>query len=129
MLAKLAALAVMFGAAAMSVPIIAQQAAHNTFSSPHVIAGAVLAMDHQRGANHKDSPPRSHNHERPIIINIFPNMAAPPEESRPRPLDFPAGTGPHRLQSPGERGPSRQPQFSPRLRPPNGKTDGKIYPA
>src|SRR5215469_15782619 len=78
-----------------------------------------------RGANAHGSAPS-------ITIDVFPNLSAPGNEPQPQSPSRPGAPIPApTIRAPAEHSPATPspPKFSPRLQPPNGKTDGKIYPA
>ena len=67
-----------------------------------------------------------------ITIDVFPNFSAPGNEPQPLSPSPPGAPIPAQtIHAPAEHSPATPspPKFSPRLQPPNGKTDGKIYPA
>lgn len=82
-----------------------------------------VALDqngHHPRLRHESAPQPSS-----IMMNVFPNMKSPQDGAQlPANPQVPSG-------APAPAAPKRRPppQFSPHLKPPNGKTDGKIYPA
>jgi hypothetical protein len=129
MRAKVAAVAAVLVAWLFAAPLAAPwQAARITLRSGKWL----FALDHQREPVQKTPQNRPGGTQRPIILNAFPNLAAPASGNISPTHDTPGENipGPQQ-QAPGERGPAvpARPQFSPRLQRPNGKTDGKTYPA
>ena len=110
---------------------MAQHAANNAFNFGASVPRTLLAADQHHDRVPQSGAKRAPAGMRSIMINVFPNLAAPAEETLPRVPDGPNGNLPGQLKAPTERVPVAppHPQFSPRLQPPNGKTDGKIYPA
>jgi|SRR5579884_415078 len=123
------ALAAVLSVSFLGAPARARQAAGNTSSLFRATPRVAAVLDHQResavpGAKRKAASPGSS-----IQTGVFPNFAIPAEGLAPGGQVEPAVAP--RITAPPNRAPAapQQQQFSPRLRPPNGKTDGKIYAA
>ena len=96
------------------------------------VAASVVVLDQPPDAAR---PARRANAQRSapsITIDVFPNFSAPGNEPQPQSPSPPGAPIPAQtIHAPAEHSPATPspPKFSPRLQPPNGKTDGKIYPA
>ena len=88
-----------------------------------------LGYDAGHSAERLPRPAAKNNGGHSVILNVFPDLGANGSEAPPQPSARPDLSLPV-LKYPGAKpAPRHEPEFSPRLKPPNGRTDGKIYPA
>jgi hypothetical protein len=129
MRAQLAVIAALLCVAALAWPTRTQRV--NDAEFPNINA-SVVACDQGQDSIRPTRDGTAHRKAHSIKIDVFPSVSAPAGEAEPQTLSAPGVHAPGQtIHPPAEHGPTApsQPRFSPRLQPPNGKTDGKIYPA